>query len=61
MADAVLENVTKSFGEAIAVENLGLTVSHGEFLVLLGQPGRERPLRSDCWPGWNCPIPARFI
>ena len=39
MAGAVLENVTKTFGETVAVENLSLAVGRKEFLVLLGPTG----------------------
>jgi spermidine/putrescine transport system ATP-binding protein len=34
-----LENVTKTFGEIVAVDNLSLSVAPGEFLALLGPSG----------------------
>lgn len=39
MAEVGLENVTKSFGEQIAVRDFDLTVADGEFVVLLGPTG----------------------
>ncbi len=34
-----LENVSKRYGDLLAVDNVSLTVQRGEFLVLLGQSG----------------------
>jgi ABC-type sugar transport system ATPase subunit len=44
MAEVILNNVTKRFGDqtkdmVVAVHNVNLTVSNGEFLVLLGPSG----------------------
>jgi multiple sugar transport system ATP-binding protein len=39
MAEVALQQVTKRFGEASAVESLSLTVADGEFVVLLGPTG----------------------
>ncbi len=39
MADVILKNVTKKFGNVIAVNNSNLHVLDGEFLVLLGPSG----------------------
>ena len=39
MADVVLEQVRKSFGEVIAVRNVDLRVAPGEFVTLLGPSG----------------------
>ena len=39
MADVVLEQVHKSFGEVIAVRNVDLRVASGEFVTLLGPSG----------------------
>lgn len=39
MAQIRLENVTKTFGEVVAVRNMTLEVQHGEFFTLLGPPG----------------------
>jgi ABC-type Fe3+/spermidine/putrescine transport system ATPase subunit len=37
--DVVLRNVTKRFGDVVAVADLDLEVAHGEFLSLLGPSG----------------------
>jgi multiple sugar transport system ATP-binding protein len=39
MAQVVLENVTKRFGDVVAVDDLTLTADDEEFLVLLGPSG----------------------
>ncbi|QKD00236.1 ABC transporter ATP-binding protein [Mesorhizobium loti] len=39
MADVHIKNVTKSFGEHVAVNGLDLHISDGEFVVLLGPTG----------------------
>lgn len=45
--DLRLENVTKSFAEFTAVDDLGLVVPQGSFFALLGPSAaaRRRPLR----------------
>ncbi|MBT7972762.1 MAG: ABC transporter ATP-binding protein, partial [Candidatus Marinimicrobia bacterium] len=39
MADIVLQNVKKNFGDFIAVENSNLKVEDGDFFVMLGPSG----------------------
>ncbi|MCA0035435.1 ABC transporter ATP-binding protein [Mesorhizobium sp. B263B2A] len=39
MADVHIKNVTKSFGEHVAVDGLDLHIEDGEFVVLLGPTG----------------------
>ena len=39
MADVHIRNVTKSFGEHVAVDGLDLHIADGEFVVLLGPTG----------------------
>ena len=39
MAEVVLENVTKTFGQTVALDNLTMTVPDGAFVVLLGPTG----------------------
>ena len=39
MADIKIENVTKKFGDFVAVDNVSLTIEDQEFMVLLGPSG----------------------
>ena len=39
MAEIVLDNVTKRYGETLAVEDLNLDIENGEFMVLVGPSG----------------------
>ena len=44
--DVRLERVTKSFGEAVAVDDLSIDIAEGEFFSMLGPPGAGRRRRS---------------
>ena len=39
MANVELKNLTKKFGDVIAVQNMDLSIPHNEFLVLVGPSG----------------------
>ncbi|MEM9471381.1 MAG: ABC transporter ATP-binding protein [Pseudomonadota bacterium] len=39
MAEVVLENVTKSFGDTVALDQVSMTIEDGSFVVLLGPTG----------------------
>lgn len=39
MAEIVLENLSKSFGNTVGVENISMTIPDGAFVVLLGPTG----------------------
>ncbi len=39
MAEVILRNIVKKFGDLVAVNNLNLTIRNEEFLVLLGPSG----------------------
>ena len=39
MADVELKNLTKKYGDVVAVQNMSLKIPHNEFLVLVGPSG----------------------
>ena len=39
MASIRLENITKKYGDTVAIDNLNLEISDGEFFCVLGPPG----------------------
>ena len=39
MAEVVLENISKSFGDIKAVDDISMTIPNGAFVVLLGPTG----------------------
>ena len=39
MATVTFDNVTKKYGDVIAVDNLDLAINDGEFMVLVGPSG----------------------
>ena len=39
MANVDLKNLTKKYGDVIAVQNMDLNIPHNEFLVLVGPSG----------------------
>ena len=61
MAGAVLDNVSKAFGETLAVENLSLAVDHAEFLVLLGPTGAGKTTTLRLLAGLELPDSGRVL
>jgi len=51
MSEVRLENVSKSFGDVKAIENVNLFVKKGEFLVLLGPSGCGKTTTLRCIAG----------
>lgn len=51
MARVELDNITKTFGEVRAVDDVRLLVEHGEFLVLLGPSGCGKTTTLRCIAG----------
>ena len=39
MANVELKNLTKKYGDVVAVQNMNLKIPHNEFLVLVGPSG----------------------
>ena len=39
MAEVILENVSKAFGDTVALDNVSMTIPDGSFIVLLGPTG----------------------
>ncbi|MCL0075991.1 ABC transporter ATP-binding protein [Dehalococcoidia bacterium] len=55
MMKVKLENLTKKFGEVIAVDNLSLDVREKEFLILLGSSGCGKTTALRCIAGLETP------
>ena len=55
MADVHIKNVTKSFGEHVAVNGLDLHIADGEFVVLLGPTGAGKTTTLRCIAGLERP------
>jgi multiple sugar transport system ATP-binding protein len=51
MAKVILENVTKAFGDVVAVNNLNLQIDDKEFMVLLGPSGCGKTTALRCIAG----------
>jgi spermidine/putrescine transport system ATP-binding protein len=56
-----LRNVTKSFGEFVAVDNLSLMVESGEFLTLLGPSGCGKTTTLRMIGGFELPSAGRIL
>ena len=61
MAEIVIENVTKRFGDFVAVENANLTVADQEFVVLLGPSGCGKTTLLRAIAGLGMPDEGRIM
>jgi multiple sugar transport system ATP-binding protein len=61
MAEVVLENVTKHFGQVTAIADLSLTVAEGEFVVLLGPTGAGKTTTLRLVAGLDRPDTGRVL
>ena len=50
-----IKNLTKKFGNVVAVNNVSLTIEPGTFLTLLGLPAAERQPCCAVYPGLEDP------
>ncbi len=55
MASVKLENLTKRFGDVIALDNINLDIADQEFFVLLGQTGAGKTTALRCIAGLERP------
>ncbi len=55
MAQVRFKNLTKRFGNVVAVDNLNLEITDGEFLVLLGPSGCGKTTALRCLAGLESP------
>jgi spermidine/putrescine transport system ATP-binding protein len=60
MSDVRLENVSKSFKDMVAVDNLSLTVEEGEFFSLLGPSGYGKTTTLRMIGGFEDPINGKI-
>ena len=50
------KNLTKHFGEVVAVDNLSLHVNRGEIYGLLGENGAGKTTTLECLEGLRSPL-----
>jgi len=60
MATVKLENITKRFGDLIALDDVTLDIRDGEFFVLLGQTGAGKTTTLRCIAGLDRPEAGRI-
>lgn len=61
MAEIVLKNIVKRFGELIAVNNVNLTINDKEFVVLLGPSGCGKTTTLRCISGLETPDEGKIF
>jgi len=61
MAEIILKNIMKRFGDLIAVNNLNLDVKDKEFLVLLGPSGCGKTTTLRCISGLDMPEEGEIL
>ncbi len=61
MAQAILENLTKSYAEIVAVDNLNLEIVDREFLTLLGPSGCGKTTTLNIIAGLEAPTNGRIL
>ncbi len=61
MAEVTLQNASKVFGQIAAVEDLDLTIGHGEFVVLLGPTGAGKTTTLRLVAGLERPDSGRVL
>lgn len=59
MAEVVLENITKTFGDETALENVNLTIPDSSFVVLLGPTGAGKTTTLRMIAGLDAPDTGR--
>jgi len=61
MAEIVLKNIVKRFGDLVAVNDLSLNISDKEFLVLLGPSGCGKTTTLRCISGLETPDEGKIL
>ncbi len=62
MAEAIrIENVTKRFGDQVAVDDISLTINQGEFFSLLGPSGCGKTTTLRMLAGFEIPTSGRIL
>jgi ABC-type sugar transport system ATPase subunit len=60
MAEVILENLSKQFGKAVAVEDLSFVINERELMVLVGPSGCGKTTTLNCIAGLEQPTSGRI-
>ena len=55
----IIENITKTFGDVVAVDDLSLEIESGQFITLLGPSGCGKTTLLRCISAWKSRIPVK--
>ena len=61
MAEIKIENVTKKFGDFVAVDNVSLSIYRNEFFALLGGSGSGKTTLLRMMAGFEAPSEGRIF
>ena len=61
MSNIKIQNLTKRYGDMLALNNVSLTIESGEFLILLGPSGCGKTTLLRCIAGLETPDEGQIM